>query len=167
MTRTRAFVVSLLLLSLATWAAAPSSAQTKPAPTPKAKYDAQGNTPPSEEVTKAAAAPTNKACLELRNSSQTWKIEVNFNPATYPFTITSGTIKGTICQASTWSVTGTSMGGTLKINATRPAGGGCASKVTIVGNFQNPPSYKGTYGFDGASTPFPHTTLFLGYTACP
>ena len=50
-----------------------------------------------------------------------------------------------------------------------PPVAGCATTITVVGNFDNPSSYIGTYGFNGSSTSFNHHTLFLGYDrpTCP
>lgn len=147
-----------------------SASPQRKAAAQRPQYDAQGKKlEPGDAVPKAAfkgAATT--ACLQLHNGSGvTWNITVTFDPNTYPFNITGGSIKGTICNSPNWKVTGGSMGPTLTIKATQPAAGGCATSVTIVGNFQNPPSYRGTYGFNGASTTFKHTTLFLGYSPFP
>jgi hypothetical protein len=116
----------------------------------------------------AAATATAHACLEFYNSpTNTWKIDVTFNPLSYPYVITGGTIKGTICGSPNWVVTGGSMGGSLLVNANRTgAPAPCANTVTIVGTFRNPSSYAGTYGFDGQSTSFTHTSLYCCGT-CP
>jgi hypothetical protein len=146
------------------------AAQEKPAPAATAAhYNAQGERISEKDAQAlAAAAASANACLTLYNGpGLTWKIDVTFNPNTYPFAITGGTIKGNICGSPNWVVTGGSMGPNLLINAKRTGGGGsCASTVTIVGHFQDPPSYAGTYGFDGVSTSFSHTSLYCCGT-CP
>ena len=46
--------------------------------------------------------------------------------------------------------------------------GSCASSIGVKGTSNPaPPSWGGTYGFNGASTGFNQQTLFLGYTSCP
>ncbi len=129
-------------------------------------FDAQGKKITAAEV--KAATATAKACLELYNGpGVTWNIDVTYNPNSYPFVITGGSIKGTICDSPNWVVTGGTLGPNLTVNAKRTGGGGaCANTVTIVGHYQNPPSYAGTYGFDGASTSFPHTAVYC-CGACP
>jgi hypothetical protein len=146
------------------------TAQEGQAPAEQAgRFSAQGERI-SEAEAKAAApvTPNARACLELHNGpSVTWNIDVTFNANTYPYAITGGTIKGTICGSPNWVVTGGSMGSNLIINAKRTGGASsCANTVSIVGSFRNPPSYAGTYGFDGSSTSFPHTTLYC-CGACP
>jgi hypothetical protein len=133
------------------------------------EFGPDGSLVETREAALAAAAPaaTTTACLELRNGAGVdWTIQVTVNPNTYPFLVTSGTIKGTIC-GSPWTVTGGSLDNALRIDARRAGPGSCASTVTIVGQFQNPSSWRGTYGFDGSSTSFTHTTLFKGWSACP
>jgi hypothetical protein len=113
----------------------------------------------------AAALATRRAYFELHFSGggTVFEIEVLFTPS-FPFTITGGTIKGSICNSPTWVVTGGSIGPTLLINGSNVCPHpGCASSITIKGNCQCTPSYNGTYGFNGSSTMFNHTTLFLGY----
>jgi len=134
-------------------------------------FDPSGNPVESREaaleaaVVEPAAVPRT-ACLELNNGTAvTFTINVNFNPNTFPFLITGGTITGTICGAP-WAVTGGSMSNSLRIDARRQGSGSCANTIIIVGFFQNPPSWRGTYGFDGLSTSFQHTTLFKGYNPC-
>ncbi len=128
----------------------------------KNKHDATGKRLTAEEAAKGGpAAAQATACLTLYNGPAVkWQISVTFNPNTYPFVITGGTIKGTICGSPKGVVTGGSMGPTLLIHGNLDGGGGCASTVTIVGHYQDPSSYAGTYGFDGSSTEFPHTTLY-------
>jgi hypothetical protein len=111
----------------------------------------------------AAAVAQPHACLNLRNGANvSWFIDVTFDPNTYPFKLTGGNIKGTICDPGHYQVTSGSMGNTLAISAKYTGTGGCGAIVDINGNFQNPPSYKGTY-LGG----FTHTSLFLGYMPCP
>lgn len=157
-------------------ALAPDTAEDSTEPEPAAqaqkdRYDAQGKkAAPGEALAKFPLKGVSKsACLELHNGpGVTWNITVTFDPNSIPFTVTGGTIKGTICGSPNWQVTGGFLRPTLKITAKQtPPVGNCASTVTIVGNFQGPPSYKGTYGFNGSSTMFNHTTLFLGYSPFP
>ncbi len=118
------------------------------------------------EAVKAAAIAEATACFELHDGAGvTWEIQVTFNPNTYPFQVLGGTIQGTICGSPDWTVAGGSFSTTLALEAFH-SGGACASQVNIVGNFQTPSSYAGTYGFDGSSTAFPHTTLFKGWNPC-
>jgi hypothetical protein len=132
-----------------------------------AQFDAQGKRREGAKDVGVQAA-TSQACLTLHNGpGVTFQIRVTFNPNTYPYPVTGGTISGSICGSPNWAVTGGSIGNSLVINARRTSGGAdCANTVTIVGNFRNPSSYAGTYGFNGSSTPFPHATLF-SYGACP
>lgn len=117
----------------------------------------------------AAAAPqagSATACLELRNGVVSFIIEVNVDPNTYPFVISGGTIKSGICGAP-WNVTGGFLGTNLRVNATRQGTGSCANTIIVVGEQQFPPSWRGTYGFDGQSSSFKHSTLFHGWSPCP
>ncbi|HEY0378252.1 MAG TPA: hypothetical protein VGC87_15145 [Pyrinomonadaceae bacterium] len=133
-------------------------------------FDARGGAATTKQAALAAvpgAAPqTRRAYFELHyaGGGTIFEIEVHFNPTTYPFQITGGTIKGSICGSPTWVVTGGSIGPTLQINGSnvcpKPS---CASSITVVGKCQCTPSYIGTYGFNGSSTMFQHSTLFLGY----
>ncbi|HEX5733950.1 MAG TPA: hypothetical protein VF131_14040 [Blastocatellia bacterium] len=114
----------------------------------------------------AAAAATRRAYFELHfaGGGTIFEIEVLFNPTSYPFVITGGTIKGSICNSPTWVVTGGSIGPSLQINGSNVCPSpNCASSISIVGKCQCTPSYIGTYGFNGSSTMFNHSTLFLGY----
>ena len=114
----------------------------------------------------AAAAATRRAYFELHfaGGGVIFEIEVLFDPTSYPFVITGGTIKGSICNSPTWVVTGGSIGPSLQINGSNVCPNpNCASSISIVGRCQCTPSYIGTYGFDGPSTGFNHSTLFLGY----
>ena len=129
--------------------------------------DAGGAEAESQEA--AAAAPqagASTACLELRNGVVSFIIEVNVDPNTYPFVISGGTIKSGICGAP-WNVTGGFLGTNLRIDATRQGTGSCANTIIIVGEQQFPPSWRGTYGFDGQSSSFKHSTLFHGWDPCP
>jgi len=150
-------------------AAADKSAKPKEAADKSSEhFDPQGKRITAEEARTLTPTGMAKACLEFHNSpTNIWKIDVTFNPNTYPYVITGGSIKGTICGSPNWAVTGGSMGPNLTINAKRTGGGQCANTVTIVGHFQNPSSYAGTYGFDGASTPFTHTSLYCCGTCAP
>jgi hypothetical protein len=114
----------------------------------------------------AAAAATRRAYFELHfaGGGTIFEIEVLFDPTSYPFVITGGTIKGSICNSPTWVVTGGSIGPALQINGSNVCPTpNCASSISIVGKCQCTPSYIGTYGFNGSSTMFNHSTLFLGY----
>ncbi|MFD4634441.1 hypothetical protein ACFVYR_34725 [Streptomyces sp. NPDC058284] len=97
--------------------------------------------------------------LTLHNGTVTFAIEVRYNPNTYPHVVTGGRITSGICGAP-WDITGGSIGETIRLDAKRSGQGACASTITIVGEFQNPPAYRGTYGFDGASSSFKHTTRY-------
>jgi hypothetical protein len=142
-------------------------------PTQEVEYfDPSGNLVESREAALTAAlaavepaAVVKTACVELHNGAVTFTINVNFNPNTFPFLITGGTITTGICGAP-WVVTGGFMGNSLRVEARRQGAGSCANTIIIVGSFQNPPSWRGTYGFDGLSTSFQHTTLFRGYSPC-
>jgi hypothetical protein len=77
-----------------------------------------------------AAAKT--ACIELHNGVVTFTINVNFDPNTYPFLVTGGTITAGICGAP-WALTGGSLGNSLRIEATRQGTGSCANTIIILG----------------------------------
>jgi hypothetical protein len=129
-------------------------------------YDATGA--PADSHAEAAVSPqatSRTACLELHNGNVTFVIEVEFDPNTYPYVITGGTITSGICGAP-WDVTGGSMGPQLRLTARRTGSGSCADTFTAVGEYQVPPSWRGTYGFGGGSTSFTHTTVFRGYDTC-
>ena len=125
-------------------------------------YDPTGKSIAAHEAAEfLARSASATACLTLYNGpSVKWQITVTFNPNTYPFVITGGSIKGTICGSPKGVVTGGSMGPNLLIHGNLEGGASCASTVTIVGHYQDPSSYAGTYGFDGSSTNFSHTTLY-------
>jgi hypothetical protein len=115
----------------------------------------------------APPAPT-RACLQLHIDSTIFNFNVTINPNVYPYAITGGTITGSICQAP-WTVTGGSLSNSLRVNGQHPPSPNCSTTIAVVGNFENPSSYIGTYGFNGSSTQFNHHTLFLGYDrpSCP
>ena len=128
----------------------------------KTRHDATGKMITAEEAVKHLV-PTAQAsaCLTLYNGPGVkWLITVNFNPNTYPYHVLSGTIKGTICGSPKGIVTGGFIGPTLEIEGDLEGGAGCATTVTIVGHYQVPGGYAGTYGFNGSSNEFNHTTLY-------
>jgi hypothetical protein len=126
---------------------------------------------------------TATACLELHGvgngGSVTFEIQVIVNPNTYPFLILGGSIRGDICTVrDQWVVTGGSFGPHLVIAAKRVplanspniaafGGTSCATDLRVVGFFQAPDSYAGSYGTNGSDSDFSHTTLFKGWHACP
>ncbi|WP_030021284.1 hypothetical protein [Streptomyces monomycini] len=102
------------------------------------------------EISAEALQVTQK--MALHNQALTFDMEVNYNPNTNA--ITGGRITSGICGAP-WDITGGSIGSSLRIEGKRPGtGGNCATTVTIIGQFQVPLSYRGTYGFNGQSTTF-------------
>ncbi|MEU3462429.1 hypothetical protein ABZ721_21145 [Streptomyces sp. NPDC006733] len=112
---------------------------------------------PQADVSDKAVQTTAK--LELHNGAVSFGIEVTYNPNTYPHVITGGHITSGICGAP-WDITGGFLGEQIRLDAKRSGQGSCANTITIVGEYQNPPAYRGTYGFDGASSSFKHTTKF-------
>lgn len=132
-------------------------------------FDAQGCPADNKEAALdsavASTTVTSKACLELINGRIKFIIEVDFNPNSYPYLITGGKIISGICGAP-WEVTGGSMGTSLSVDAKRLGSGRCADTITIIGNNQFPSSWSGTYGFNGASNSFSHTTLFKQFASC-
>jgi hypothetical protein len=108
-------------------------------------------------VTPEALAVT--ARLDLNNGAVTFEMEVEYDPNTYPHVITGGQITSGICGAP-WNITGGFLGDTMRLDAERAGEGSCADTITVVGEYQNPPAYRGTYGFDGATSWFRHTTRF-------
>jgi len=101
------------------------------------------------------------AKMKLNNGALTFEMDVNYNPNTYPHVVTGGRITSGICGAP-WDITGGSIGPSLRLTARRPGGSGnCAQTITIIGQFQVPLSYRGTYGFNGQTSSFNHTTQFL------
>ncbi len=113
-----------------------------------------------EEALVSPQAVAVTANLELNNGNVTFAMQVQYNPNTYPFVITGGTISSGICGAP-WDITSGYLGDTMRLDATRKGSGSCADTITVVGEYQNPPSYRGTYGFNGATSPFKHTTRYL------
>jgi hypothetical protein len=135
------------------------------------------------EAARLAGVGTATACLELHGTGQggsvVFTIQLMVNPNTYPFLVLGGFIGGDICNtpATLWKVTSGSFGPTLLIQAKRGppvntpnaplvVGSSCALTMTAVGFFQAPDSYAGTYGFNGSSSDFSHTTLFKGWQPC-
>ncbi|MEW9551915.1 hypothetical protein [Nonomuraea sp. NPDC050783] len=55
----------------------------------------------------------------------------------------------------------------IAVDATRKGQGGCADAVTVVGEQQDPLSWRGTYGFDGTASSFRHTTIFHTWSLSP
>lgn len=154
------FLCLLMLLSCAAYAQQAAGAKPKP--------NANGAVGAEAQKAVAAAVPPAHACLQLYNGpSVLWSIDVTFNPNVYPYVISGGTIKGTICGSPNVTVTGGTLGASLNVTANLPSG--CATPVKIVGNSNVPVGYQGTYGFGGPSTGFTHHTLFLGYNkaTCP
>jgi hypothetical protein len=97
--------------------------------------------------------------LTLHNSGVTFEIEAQINPNTYPFQLTGGRITSGICGAP-WDITGGYYGDDLRLDARRTGDGSCAQTITVVGEYVHPGAYRGTYGFNGASGSFRHTTLY-------
>jgi hypothetical protein len=102
------------------------------------------------------------ACLQLYIDTAVFNFNVTIDPDVYPYTITGGTITGSICGAP-WTVTGGSLGTSLSIKGQRAPISSCSSTISVTGKFDVPDSYIGTYGFDGSSNVFDQHTLFLGY----
>ncbi|MER5950988.1 hypothetical protein ABT127_33630 [Streptomyces sp. NPDC001904] len=98
--------------------------------------------------------------LELNNGPVTFTITAKINPNTHPYVVTGGRItSGT--GGATWDITGGFIGDSIRLDAKRAGQGSSANTITIVGEYQNPPAYRGTYGFDGATSSFKHTTRYL------
>jgi hypothetical protein len=116
----------------------------------------------------AATLSPSTACLQLHLGATVFNFNLSINADAYPYAITGGSITGSICNAP-WTVTGGSLSNNLVIQGQRTPVSGCSTTVTVVGNFNNPSSWIGTYGFNGSSTMFNHHTLFLGYNrpSCP
>jgi hypothetical protein len=136
-----------------------------------AQVDSHGNVvaPGAASAFIAPLPPPTTACLQLHLGGVVFNFNVMLNPNAYPFPISGGTITGSICGAP-WTVTGGSLGSALHITGHKnPPVGGCASTINVVGNYNAPSAYIGTYGFNGSSTMFSHHTLFLGYNkpTCP
>ena len=94
-----------------------------------------------------------------------WTMNVDVDVNANPPQVRGGQITSGICGAP-WAITGGTMGANLVLTARRQGSGQCATTITIVGNFANPPRWVGTYGFDGNSTAFRHTTVFNGWRPC-
>ena len=108
-----------------------------------------------QEVSPEAVSTTAK--LELHNGATvTWQLEVKYNPNTHPYVVLGGQITGTIAGPP-WDITGGYIGDTIRLDAKQHNG---TTTVTIVGEYQNPPAYRGTYGFNGATSSFKHTTVY-------
>lgn len=137
-------------------------------------FDPRGGVAPTKQAAVAAAKGAGKAgACEIRRAyfelhwsggGVVFEIEVLFDPTSFPFAITGGTIKGSICGSPSWIVTGGSIGPALTINGSNVCPSpSCAPNISIVGKCQCTPSYIGTYGFFGSNSMFNHSTLFLGY----
>jgi hypothetical protein len=165
--RTRLLVISMgivVLLGALVYAQTSATARPKPSANGSVGEAAQRET----AAAAAVAVATAHACFQMYNgNSVLWNIDATFNPNVYPYTVTGGTIKGTICGSPNVTITGGSIGTSLSINANLPSG--CATPVKIIGTATVPVGYQGTYGFWGANNNFSHHTLFLGYnkTSCP
>jgi hypothetical protein len=139
-------------------------------PEDAATFDAEGTS--TTAAAAAAEVPSTivkNACFELYNPSSPslkFVIDVQIDPRTYPHRVLGGSIKGSICGSPNWLVSGGSIGTALTIEARRTGGGSCARTFKMVGTFAAPSVYRGTYGWDGASSQFSHTTLFNGYVKC-
>jgi hypothetical protein len=97
--------------------------------------------------------------LTLHNGGVTFEIEIEMDPNSYPFRLVGGKITSGICGAP-WDVTGGHLGEDLRLDAKRAGQGSCANTITVVGEYVNPSAYRGTYGFNGTSSSFPHTTIY-------
>ncbi|WP_447036664.1 hypothetical protein [Streptomyces sp. DSM 118878] len=114
----------------------------------------------ASQIAGVSARDLSTGCkLTLHSGQVTFAIEVTYNPNTYPHVVTGGQITAGICGAP-WDITGGTVGETIRLDAERAGQGSCASTITIVGEYQNPPAYRGTYGFDGATSSFKHTTRY-------
>jgi hypothetical protein len=125
-------------------------------------YDASGAQVKTREkvlVTPQSVATT--ITLSLHNGPVTFAMKVEIDPNTYPHVITGGTIVSGICGAP-WDITGGRLGDDIRIDAKRTGSGSCASTIAVVGEFQHPATYRGTYGFDGSATTFRHSTIYHG-----
>lgn len=137
------------------------------APSEEVVYDATGA--PTDDLQQALDVSTQAvqvtACLVLHNGATTFTMNVNVDANANPQQVRGGQIVSGICGAP-WVITGGTMGSSLVLTARRQGSGSCANTITIVGNFANPPRWVGTYGFDGNSTSFRHTTVFNGWRPC-
>ncbi|MEU6572814.1 hypothetical protein [Streptomyces sp. NPDC046805] len=96
----------------------------------------------------AEARPDSAAKLEVHNGPVTFAMEVTYNPNACPYVVLGGQITGGICGAP-WDITGGFIGDTLRLDARRAGQGPCATTLTVVGEFQSPSAYRGTYGLNG------------------
>ena len=138
-------------------------------------FDPSGSQLATREAAQAAAqafalpgnAAQATAYLELRSGGASFTIEVTLRLDAYPFHVIGGTIERGICGGP-WSVTSESLiGSHLQLEGKRMGSGKCADTIAVVGEFQNPSSWTGTYTFDGSPITNQHTTLFLGWDFCP
>ncbi|MEU6066378.1 hypothetical protein ABZ864_18340 [Streptomyces sp. NPDC047082] len=104
-------------------------------------------------------ALSTSARLELHNGAVTFAMEVTYDPNSHPYVVLGGRITSGICGAP-WDITGGFIGDTIRLDAKRAGQGSCADTITIVGEYQNPPAYRGTYGFNGSTSSFRHTTVY-------
>lgn len=114
-----------------------------------------------EEAFAVPEAVSTTVRFTLHNTAVTFEIEAQINPNTYPFSLTGGQITSGICGAP-WNITGGFFGEDLFLQASRAGEGSCAETITVVGEFVRPGAYRGTYGFDGTSNSFRHTTIYRG-----
>jgi hypothetical protein len=112
-----------------------------------------------EEAFAAPRAATTGIRLTLHNGGITFEIQAEIDPNTYPFRLTGGEITSGICGAP-WSITGGHVGDDLRLDAKRAGSGSCADTITVVGEYAHPGAYRGTYGFNGTSGSFRHTTWY-------
>lgn len=137
------------------------------APTDATLYDATGA--PTDDLQKALDATIQAAtvttCLVLHNGPVTFTMNVVADVNTNPPQVRGGQIVSGIC-GQPWAITGGTLGSNLVLTARRQGTGQCANTITIVGSFVDPPRWVGTYGFDGNSTAFRHTTVFDGWHQC-
>lgn len=163
--RTRLLVVGVSAVVLLGALVHAQTGGTRPKPSPNGSVGAAAQ---REAARASLTVATAHACFQMYNgNSVLWNIDAVFNPNVYPYTISSGTIKGTICGSPNVTITGGSIGTSLSITANLPSA--CATPVNIVGTATVPIGYQGTYGFYGANNNFTHHILFLGYnrTSCP
>jgi len=130
-------------------------------------YDATGAPATDREqvLDEASRATAVTTCLVLHNGATTFTMNVVVDPNVNPPQVRGGQIVSGICGAP-WAITGGTMGANLVLTARRQGAGSCANTITIVGSFADPPRWVGTYGFDGSSTAFRHTTVFNGWRPC-
>jgi hypothetical protein len=83
--------------------------------------------------------------------------------------VLGGFIKGTICDAPNWDVSGgTIYRFNLVLQAFYVGGESCAGQLDMIGD-RTPPAllWSGTYGWWGANDQFPHSTSFYSIGPCP